>query len=107
MEGRWGCPPERLTGRQLAQALEWEAAYLAVGLRTVMYAAAPARIVLGGKVSGLRGLLSLTRQKFAQSLGGYPGIAEHGLDEFVRPAELGGMAGPAGGFVLAERAAAA
>ncbi len=106
MEGRWGRPPERLTGDVLRQAVSWEAAYLAAGLRNIVYTTAPARIVVGGKVCGLPGLLPLVRERLARLLGGYPGLAEQAADDFVVPSALGGMAGPAGGLVLAERAAA-
>ncbi|GAB6903914.1 ROK family protein [Kineosporia succinea] len=107
LAARWGRPAEQLTGTDLAQALEWEAAYLAAGLRTIVYTVAPERFVLGGSVAGgLPGLLPLVRARLTETLSGYPGLPEQARDEFVSAAQLGGMAGPAGGFVLAELALA-
>ncbi len=105
MAARWGRPAERLAGDELRRALEWEAGYLAAGLRTIVYTTAPQRIVLGGGVSGLPGLLPLVREKLLTALAGYPGLPEHAAADFVVPAQLGPMAGPTGGFVLAESAA--
>lgn len=98
---RWSRPAEQLEGERLRQAIELEATYLALGLRTMVYTLAPQRIVVGGSVSALPGLLPLVRQKLVEELAGYPGLPEHAEDDFVSPAELGNGAGPAGAFVLA------
>lgn len=102
---RWGRPAERLCGAELDAAVRLEAGYLAAGLRAVVYALAPQRIVLGGSVTGLPGFFPLVRAKLADELGGYPGLPEHTRDGFVVPAALGTLAGPAGAFVIAEAAA--
>jgi fructokinase len=39
-------------------------------------------------------------------MGGYGVLPEHDADDFVVPAGLGAMAGPAGALLLAERALA-
>ncbi len=99
---RWGRPAEQLDGDQRRAAVRLEAAYLAAGLRNIVYAIAPQRIVLGGSVSGLPGLLALVRSNLAEALAGYPGLPEHASGEFIVPAALGSLAGPAGALVLAE-----
>ena len=104
--GRWGRPAEELAGGELGAAVELEAGYLAAGLRTVVYTLAPHRIVVGGGLSRLPGLLPRVRARLADALGGYPGLPEHAADDFVVPAALGDNAGPAGALALAERAAA-
>ncbi len=101
---RWGRPAEQLGGDELRAALQLEAAYLAAGLRNVVYAIAPQRIVIGGGVAGLPGLFPLVRAGLAKTLAGYPGLTEHAADDFVVPAALGSLAGPAGALVLADRA---
>lgn len=101
---RWGRPAEQLTGMQLRQAVKWEASYLAAGLRTIVYTIAPQRIVVGGSVAALRGLFPLLRAQLVKTLAGYPGMPEHAAADFVVPAGLGSLAGPAGALVLAESA---
>ncbi|GGR02868.1 ROK family protein [Kitasatospora griseola] len=103
---RWGRPAEQLTGDELHRAVELEAGYLAEGLRSIVYCTAPERIVIGGGMSVLPGLLPAVRAELLKQLGGYPGLPEQAADDFVVPAELGAMAGPAGGLVLAFRAEA-
>jgi fructokinase len=101
---RWGCPAEQLDGAELPAAVQLEAAYLAAGLRNVVYSIAPQRIVIGGSVAGLPGLFPLVRTNLARTLAGYPGLAEHATGDFIVPAALGGLAGPAGALVLADQA---
>ncbi|HEX2298719.1 MAG TPA: ROK family protein [Pseudonocardiaceae bacterium] len=101
---RWGRPAEQLDGADLRRAVELEAAYLAAGLRNIVYAIAPQRIVLGGSVSALPGLFPAIRARLAELLAGYPGLPEHDAEQFVVPAALGALAGPAGALVLAEQA---
>jgi fructokinase len=103
--GRWGRRGEELRPDELERAVELEAAYLGAGLRNVVYALAPERVVIGGGVSRLPGLFPLLRRALAASLGGYPGLPEHEADGFVVPAALGRLAGAAGALILAENAA--
>ncbi|MGH3916677.1 MAG: ROK family protein [Pseudonocardiaceae bacterium] len=105
MAARWGRPAEQLNGAELRAAVELEAAYLAAGLRNIVYAIAPQRIVIGGGVAALPELLPGVRAQLIEMLSGYPGVPEHGTDDFVVPAALGPLAGPVGALVLADQAA--
>ncbi|HEX7276704.1 MAG TPA: ROK family protein [Acidimicrobiales bacterium] len=104
MTGRWGCRPEELEGARREAALDVEAAYLASGLRNAVYAFAPERIVLGGGVAHLPGLVERVGRALAAELAGYPGLPEYGRDDFVVLAGLGDMAGPAGALAFAAQA---
>lgn len=106
MAARWGRPAEQLPPDELERAVALEAAYLAEGMRTIVYAVAPARIVVGGGASRLPGLFPQVRTQLTKALGGYPGLPEHAAEDFVVPAALGQMAGPAGALILAELAGA-
>jgi fructokinase len=101
---RWGCPAEQLDGDDLRAAVQLEAAYLGAGLRNIVYPIAPQRIVIGGGVAALPELFPLLRANFSEAMAGYPGLLEHDADDFIVPAALGWLAGPAGALVLAERA---
>jgi fructokinase len=101
---RFGRPGEQLDGDDLPQAVEWQAGYLAEGLRTIVYTIAPERIVIGGSVAELPGLFPLLREKLTATMAGYGALPEHVAVDFVVPAGLGGLAGPAGALVLAENA---
>ena len=105
IRARWGAPGETLRDERLAAAVDLESRYLADGLRTIVYVLAPGRIVVGGGVADLPGLLPRLRERLRETLSGYPGIAEHAEADFVRPVALGGLAGVLGGFIVAERAA--
>ena len=80
---RFGRPGEQLDGDDLRQAVEWEAGYLAEGLRTIVYTIAPERIVIGGSVAELPGLFPLVRAKLIETLAGYGALPEHAADDFV------------------------
>ena len=107
MADRWACPPEALDDDRRDAALDLEAAYLAAGLRNAVYAFAPERIVLGGGVGQMPGLVERVRRALTATLGGYPGLPEYTRDDFVVTAGLGDGAGPAGALAFAARAAAA
>lgn len=107
MTARWGCRPEELDGDRREAALDLEAGYLAAGLRNTIYAFAPERIVLGGGVAHMPGLVERVRAALTATLGGYPGLPEYGRPDFVVTAGLGDLAGPAGALEFAARAAAA
>ena len=100
---RWNSLPEDLAGPNLSKAVEIEAWYLACGLRSVVYLLAPQRIVIGGGVSNLPGLVEAVRMDLTGMLSDYPGLDEHHSPSFVVPARLGDMAGPVGALALAER----
>jgi fructokinase len=101
---RWGRPAEQLDGDKLRAAVQLEAAYLAAGLRNIVYAIAPQRIMIGGSVAGLPGLFPLVRANLREALAGYPDLGEHAAGDFIIPPALGPLAGPAGALVLAHRA---
>lgn len=98
---RWGKPAEALEGPLRERAVDLEAAYLAAGIRALVYTVAPQRVLIGGGVAALDGLLPRVRARLADALGGYPGLPEHADDAFVQGAGLGGMAGPLGALALA------
>jgi fructokinase len=106
MAARWGRRPEALEGEVRDRAVDLEAAYLASGIRAIVYALAPERVILGGGVLDLPGLLPRIRERLAARLGGYPGLAEHADEGFVREAGLGQIAGARGALALAEAALA-
>jgi fructokinase len=101
LAARWGAPAQDLQGAVRERALDTEAAYLAAGLRTLVYAVAPERIVVGGGFAAMPGRLPRVRLRLAEALGGYPGLPEHADEAFVQPAGLGDMAGPRGALLLA------
>lgn len=104
MAGRWGRPAEEMSGSLRDKAMAMEAAYLADGLRTMIFAFAPERVVIGGGLGLTPGLLPRVRNALEPALGGYPGLDSFTRPGFLRAARLGGMAGPGGALVLAERA---
>ena len=79
--------------------------YLAAGVRSIVYALAPERVVVGGGLSEMPGVVAAARAELRAQLAGYPGLAEHAEPAFLVPADLGGGAGPAGTLILAEQAA--
>jgi fructokinase len=99
---RWGRPAEQLDGDKLRAAIRLEAAYIAAGLRNIVYAIAPQRIIIGGSVTRLPGLFPLVRANFCEALAGYPVLTEHAAGDFIVPPALGPLAGPAGALVLAQ-----
>jgi len=99
IEGRWGRPAEDL-GDALDEAVRLEAAYLAAGLRNVVYILAPERIILGGGVSNLPGLVDGVGGALVEQMHGYATLPEH-RSGYVVPPGLGSDSGIAGGFALA------
>jgi fructokinase len=103
IEGRFATPGESISGADLTVAVEIEAFYLAQMMRNLVYILAPERVIVGGGVSRLPGLLHLVGRRLIDELSGYPGLPEHDSG-FVVPPGLGDMSGLAGGLILAERA---
>jgi fructokinase len=101
---RWGRPAQELDAATLARATDLEARYLAAGIRNLVYVVAPERVIIGGGVVNLPGLLPAVRRRLSELLGGYPGLPEHRAEGFVTAADLGQDAGPRGTLVLAEMA---
>jgi fructokinase len=83
--------------------VELETFYLAQMARGVVYILAPERIIVGGGVSRMPGLLERVGKGLLDELAGYPGLPEH-ESGFVAPPGLGPLSGLAGGLVLAESA---
>lgn len=102
---RFDRPADRLVGSDRDEARAIAAFYLAAGLRSLVYALAPERVVIGGGLGSMAGLVEATRSELASQLEGYPGLPEHRAATFVTRAGLGAMAGPAGTLILAEQAA--
>lgn len=103
---RFGRPAETLAGGERDDAIAIEAFYLAAGIRSLVYALAPDRVVIGGGVASMPGLVAATGRELAAQLAGYPGLPEH-ADAFIVPAALGALAGPAGSLILAGMASPA
>ena len=103
---RFGRRAEELSAGDRETAVATVAWYLAAGLGSLVYALAPDRIVIGGGIGSMPGLVARTHRELIARFGGYPGLAEHADDRFVVPAGLGSLAGPLGTLLLAHRAAA-
>jgi fructokinase len=101
---RFGRRAERLEAGDREAAAQLAGFYLAAGVRSIVYTLAPQRIVVGGGLSELPGVVSAARAELRGQLKGYPGLPEHDDEEFIVPAHLRGMAGPSGTLILAERA---
>lgn len=105
IEARWGRRGEALS-ELTDQAVSLEAAYLASGFRNLVYALAPERMIVGGGVAGLPGLLAAVGTRLCEEMAGYAVTSAHGAGFVVAPA-LGARAGAAGALALAERASQA
>ena len=103
---RFGRRAEHLEGAERDAAAELVGFYLAAGARTLTYALAPERFVVGGGLGSMPGVVDSARAALRRQLDEYPGLPEHLAADFLVPAQLGGMAGPAGALILAEQAAA-
>ncbi len=103
---RFGRRAEDLDGADRADAAALVGFYLAAGVRSIVYALAPERVVVGGGLAAMPGMLDAARAELRVQLNGYPGLTEHAEPGFLVAAELGGQAGPAGTLILAEQAAA-
>jgi fructokinase len=101
---RFGRRAELLEGGDREAAARLAGFYLAAGVRSIVYALAPERVVIGGGLSQMPGVLAAARAELRGQLKGYPGLPEHHEKEFLVPAHLRGMAGPAGTLILAEQA---
>ena len=94
-------------GGETPRAVEMEAFSLGYAMANLVLALSPERIILGGGVMQLPGLLEATRRRMLEALGGYvdsPAL-ERGACGYVVGPKLGSGSGIAGGLVLAERAA--
>ncbi len=78
--------------------------YLGQGLRVLVYAVAPERIVVGGGLAKMAGFHERAHSRMVEELAGYPGEASHLAEDFVVAPGLGDLSGLAGALILAERA---
>jgi fructokinase len=101
VEGRHGAPGSELRGEELNRAIAIEAFYLTQMARDLVYMLAPERIILGGGVSLMPGLVKRVGAGLTAELAGYPGLSEH-EQGFVVPPGLGRLSGLAGGLILAD-----
>ena len=101
LEARWGRRPEELVGDDAVWALE--ARYVALGLASVIAVLSPERIVVGGGVGGVPGLLPRVRGEVKEILGGYLDAPElgPGIADYIVPPELGSRSGVLGAIALA------
>lgn len=105
LAARWGRPATAL-GADLQRAVGMEAHYLAQLVLAVTYVLSPQRVVVGGGVAALPGLLAATRERVAARLAGYLDSAEvRAPDSYVVAPALGDRSGVLGAIALAERAA--
>ncbi|MET4059260.1 fructokinase [Arthrobacter sp. UYP6] len=103
VRARWGRPGELLDAAATAEAVPVLAYYLAQLLAAVTYTVAPDRIILGGGVLQLPGLLSAARSQLAVLVGG--ALDGHPLTRpdsgYVCSPDLGERAGVHGALYLA------
>lgn len=103
IRARFGTGAERLSGEDLVSAITFEVFYLGQMMRDLVYVLAPERIVVGGGVSLMPGLIDAVGRRLVEELAGYPGLPDHEAG-FVVPPGLGSLSGLAGGLALADRA---
>lgn len=104
VEARFGRRAETLEGADRDEAVQLVGFYVAAGIRSIAYVLAPERVVLGGGLSAMPGIVEAVRANLVGQLRGYPGLPEHAAEDFVVRAGLADMAGPAGTLILAELA---
>ena len=80
---RFGQRGEDLEGAERIAAAELVGFYVGAGIRSIIYALAPERIVIGGGLSALPGLAAAARAELDRQLGGYPGLPEHAEPSFI------------------------
>jgi len=100
IEKRWGVKGQELDPEH--PAWELEADYLAQALQTLICTFSLQRIIMGGGVMDVAGLLPKVREKTVKYLNNYvqhPHILEH-IDEYVVPPALGNRAGVLGAIGL-------
>lgn len=100
VEERWNAPAKSLGENH--KAWDMEADYIAAALACYTCVLSPRRIIIGGSVMKVKGILERTREKFERKLNGYfPKIAGKTGDYIVKPG-LGDRAGILGAIALAQ-----
>jgi fructokinase len=100
VEKRWGVKGQELEPDH--EAWDLEADYLAQALQTFITAFSPQRIIMGGGVMDVPGLLPKVRQKTVAYLNSYvqhPAITQN-IDEYIVKPGLGNKAGVLGAIAL-------
>ena len=100
IEKRWGAKGQELGNDHPAWDLE--ADYLAQALQTFVCSFSPQRIIMGGGVMDVPGLLNKVRAKTVANLNGYvqhPAITEN-IDQYIVAPGLGRQAGVLGAIAL-------
>ena len=100
IEKRWGKKGQQLGANH--EAWDLEADYLAQALQTLITAFSPQRVIMGGGVMDVPGLIEMVREKTVAYLNGYvqhPAITEH-IDSYIVPPGLGNKAGVLGAIAL-------
>lgn len=102
IEARWGRRGEEL-GALTEQAVSVESHYLAAGIRNIVFTLAPQRVIVGGGVGRIPGLVEHANRRLVGLMAGYAVQPEHEAGFIVTPG-LGEDSGIAGGFALARAA---
>lgn len=103
IEARFGKRAESLGDRDQEEVLQLVSHYIGQGLRNLVYAVAPERVIVGGGVSKLEGFHEAVGRSLGEALAGYPGEPAHTEPGFVVPPGLGDLSGLAGALLLALR----
>lgn len=98
LEARFGDPPS-WAGRD--EVLNLSGHYVAQGLLSLLYVAAPTRMIVGGGVAAIPGFYDRLRFELGQLAADYPGPLD--LDLAISRPGLGDRSGLAGALVLATR----
>jgi fructokinase len=99
---RWGQPAESLAPTHPAWALEAE--YIAAGVVNIILTVSPQKVILGGGIMKVPGLLDKVRVKVKTLLNNYvnsPAV-KNDIDTYILPPALGDMAGVLGAIALAK-----
>jgi len=99
---RWGVAPESLPANHEAWRLE--TVYLARGIMNLILTLSPQRVILGGGIMKVPGLLDGVRKTVKALLNNYvnaPAISDK-IDEYIVTPGLGDLAGVLGAIALAE-----
>lgn len=104
IEARWGIKGEQLEPGHPAWALE--ARYLAQGIVDVIAIASPHRVIVGGGVAGVPGLLERVREEVVRLLAGYLPHPSFGpnIGHYLVPPGLGDRSGIIGAWLVGRAA---
>lgn len=98
---RFGSGAERLSTTELAEARNLVAYYVAQGLRNLMYVASPQRIVVGGGLTRIEGLVDAVKERLSEELADYPASGSVDLQRLIVAPGLGDHSGLAGALAIA------